>query len=123
MIPPTIQFGRSIDEERANTLVTEAGLTALQDYQWFFKSWYDRIWDDDMDDGVEHAEPVCFTAGIPTDSAPDMSAIKLSPIMTKCETSGYARVTLKNAGGFGFSISITKELNTHSKNGAMPRAG
>ena len=61
IITPTIQFGRWIDET-ANTLVTEAGLTGLEDCRWVFKPWYDRMSDDDTDDGVEHPRPVRLTA-------------------------------------------------------------
>jgi hypothetical protein len=62
MITPTVQFGRSINQERAKTLVTQAGLTALQDSQWAFISWYDHIWEEDVDDHVMRPQPVCVTA-------------------------------------------------------------
>ena len=62
MITPTIQFGRSLDEERVKTLVVEAGLTALQDSRFAFKLWYDSIWDDDTDDRVARPQPVRVTA-------------------------------------------------------------
>ena len=62
MITPTIQFGRSISEERAKAFVEEAGLTALQDCRWCFKSWYDSIWYDHTDDHVVRPEAVRVTA-------------------------------------------------------------
>ena len=62
MITPTIQFGHSIDEERAKTLVAEAGLTALQGSRWSFKVWYDDIWDDDTGDHGVRPQPVRVTA-------------------------------------------------------------
>jgi hypothetical protein len=52
MIQTTIQFGRSISEDRAKAVVGEAGLTGLPGAQWLFKLWYDRIWRADRDDLV-----------------------------------------------------------------------
>jgi hypothetical protein len=62
MITPTIQLGRSINEERAKTLVAEAGLTALQDCRWAFKLWYDQVCEDNTDDRVARPQPVRVTA-------------------------------------------------------------
>jgi hypothetical protein len=62
MITPTLQFGRSISEERAMALVADAGLNTLPDTRWAFKLWYDRIWDDRTDDHVARSEPVRVTA-------------------------------------------------------------
>ena len=62
MIIPTIQFGRSVGEERAKALVAESGLTNLQDSRWAFKFFYDRIWNDDSDDFVVRPKPVHVTA-------------------------------------------------------------
>jgi hypothetical protein len=50
MIQPTIEFGRSISEERARATVDQVGLTGLSDVRWAFKLWYDDIWEDHRDD-------------------------------------------------------------------------
>jgi hypothetical protein len=50
MIHTTVQFGRSISEDRARVAVEEAGLTRLPDGSWFFKFGYDHIWEADRDD-------------------------------------------------------------------------
>jgi hypothetical protein len=44
MIDTTVQFGRSISEDRAKAAVEEAGLTAIPANAWCFKLWYDNIW-------------------------------------------------------------------------------
>ena len=62
VITPTIQFGRSIGEERAKTLVEEARLTGLHDTRWAFKLWYDSIWGDDTGDRMARSQPVSVTA-------------------------------------------------------------
>jgi hypothetical protein len=50
MIHTTVQFGRSISEDRARAAVEEAVLTGLPDRSWFFKFGYDHIWEADRDD-------------------------------------------------------------------------
>ncbi len=62
MITPTIQFGRSIGKERAETLVAEARLGAVQECQWALKLWYDHIWEDGIDDHIIRPQPVRVTA-------------------------------------------------------------
>jgi hypothetical protein len=63
MITPTIQFGRSIGEERANAMVAEAGLTALGECRWLFQTRYDSIWTDYSDeDHVTRPQPVSVAA-------------------------------------------------------------
>ncbi len=52
MIRTTIQFGRSISKERAEAVVSEAGLIGLPDLPWAFKLLYDRIWRPDRSDWV-----------------------------------------------------------------------
>jgi hypothetical protein len=44
MITATIQFGRSIGDERVKTLVGDTGLSSLEDYVCTIKPWYERIW-------------------------------------------------------------------------------
>jgi hypothetical protein len=55
MIRTTLQFGRSISEERAKAAIAEAGLNIPAggpDIPWTVKPWYDRIWKTDRDDVV-----------------------------------------------------------------------
>jgi len=52
MIDTTVQFGRSISEERAKTAVEEAGLTAIGGNAWCFKLWYDNIWRSNREDRI-----------------------------------------------------------------------
>lgn len=86
MIMPTIQFGRSISEDRAKALVADAGLNALQDCRWASKPWYDRIWVDDTDDHVIRPQPVRVTAAeaeheltVSSDSEPSIRFPDLAP--------------------------------------------
>jgi hypothetical protein len=52
MIQTTVQFGRSMSEDRARAAMEEAGLTELPGGSWSFKPWYDHIWEADADDYV-----------------------------------------------------------------------
>jgi hypothetical protein len=52
MIRTTVQFGRSISEERAKVAVEEAGLTGLSGMSWAFKFGYERIWEVSRDEFV-----------------------------------------------------------------------
>jgi len=52
MIQTTVQFGRSISEDRATAAREEAGLMELPGGSWSFKLWYDHIWEADTDDFV-----------------------------------------------------------------------
>jgi hypothetical protein len=109
MITPTIQLGRSIDEERAKTLVADAGLTALRDTRWAFKLWYDHIWDDQTDDHVARPQPVRVTAAeadheltVSEDGEPTVRLPDLAPEFAPEHDSGSARwakvLRLRNYG-------------------------
>lgn len=52
MIHTTMEFGRSISEDRAKALICEAAFGALPQGSWSLKLWYDRIWGESQDDFV-----------------------------------------------------------------------
>ncbi len=50
MIHTTLQFGRSISQDRAEAAAKQAGLTELPSGSWHFKLWYEDIWEENRDD-------------------------------------------------------------------------
>jgi hypothetical protein len=62
MTRPTIQFGRSISEQRARILIEEAELMGLSDVEWFPKFDYDRIWKSSRDDSMVRPRRARVTA-------------------------------------------------------------
>jgi len=99
MIHPTIQFGRSIPEERAKAAVEDAGLRGLADTQWFLNPWYDRIWKPDRDDFATRPQRARILGGSTdleltvTDEGPDLSCrfMGLSPGFIEPHGRGAAR--------------------------------
>lgn len=52
MLRTTVEFGRSIGEARANAMREEAELSKLPTGSWAFKLWYQRIWEENLNDAV-----------------------------------------------------------------------
>lgn len=62
MMRTTLEFGRSIGEERAKTLVTQLQLSDMPTGSWLIKLWYDRIWSISRDDYIAQPKRAQVTA-------------------------------------------------------------
>ena len=62
MIHTTVQFGRSISEERAQATMQDAGIAPSSPFQWAYQFWYDDIWTEVRDDSVSRPQRRLVTA-------------------------------------------------------------
>ena len=119
MIRPTIQFGRSISEERAKAAVEEAGLTGLTGTQWSFKLWYGPIWEADRDDFVvrpRRARIVAASTDLEltvSDEGPDLRCrfVSLSPAFVDLHGVASARwVNVLKFHNYGMNDALALTL-------------
>lgn len=123
MIHPTIQFARSISQERAEAAAKEAGLTGLSDARWLFKLRYDRIWQTDRDDHVSRPERARISAASTdlelavSEDGPDLNCrfASLSPEFASTYGDGTARwVNVLNLKSYGYGTASTLALTLPS---------
>jgi hypothetical protein len=62
MIHTTVQFGRSISEERAQATMGDAGIVPSTPFEWAYKLWYDDIWTEVRDDSAPRTRRRLATA-------------------------------------------------------------
>jgi len=119
MIHPTIQFGRSISQERAKAAVEDAGLTGLTGTRLLMR-WYDPIWEADRDDFVTRPQRARIVAASTdleltvSDEGPDLRCrfVSLSPEFVDPHGIGSARWVnvLKFHNNYGISDALALTL-------------
>jgi hypothetical protein len=111
MMQTTVQVGRSISEERARAAAKGAGLTELPGESWFFKFWYDHMWETDRDDYVSRprrarisAKSIDLELAVSTESvAPSVQFPALSPDFARVYGDDHARwVNVLKFRSYGF---------------------
>ena len=119
MIHPTIQFGRSISQERAKAAVEDAGLTGLTGKRLLMR-WYDPIWEADRDDFMTRPRRARIVAASTdleltvSDEGPDLRCrfASLSPEFVDPHGIGSARWVnvLKFHNNYGISDALALTL-------------
>jgi hypothetical protein len=126
MIDTTVQFGRSITEDRAKTAVEEAGLTAIPGDAWCFKLWYDSIWQSHQQDIVVRPQRARISVSaadleLPISEEQGRSSCRfksLAPDFAPTHGDGSARwvnVLELNKYGTNDTIAVALPLTFHDK--------
>jgi hypothetical protein len=134
MIHTTVQFGRSISEDRAKIAVEEGGLTSINGNAWSFKLWYDDIWRSHREDRIVRPQRARISVAstdleLPISEEQGRSSCRfrsLSPDFAPTHGDGSARwvnVLELNKYGTNDTIAVTLPLTYHGKGRRGMRIG
>lgn len=110
MIMPTIEFARSIGRDQAEELIKEINSNKDGDARFACKLWYDRIWEQDREDGIVRAQRARITAAeraldLTIDQSGSERAVRfasLSPDFARPHSRGGVRwVNVASFGAYG----------------------